>query len=284
MDDIDFSLYIPKVHFEQIPIKNLVSNQEYQRNLSASHIRRMAADFDLYQINPIKVSRRDGANNVMNGQHTIETVAFVSGSRDTPVWCMIYDGLTYIQEAHIFANQQTYTKALLPYELFSARIEAGNDDEILIKLLVESYGLTISGSKRPGTICAVSTLIFIYQSYGYQVLERTLKLGIGTWEGDISAMSATMLRGIALMVESYGDNMKDETFKEKVGALSVRYISRTAGDLRRGALGYAEIMTSEYNKKLKSTLRWSALLKKKSDIHGNKYADMQDEEGEPKDE
>lgn len=26
----DFSRFVPNVHFEQIPIKNLVSNQEYQ--------------------------------------------------------------------------------------------------------------------------------------------------------------------------------------------------------------------------------------------------------------
>lgn len=67
----DFSMYVPNVHFEQIPIRNLVSNQEYQRNLSRSHIARAAASFNLYQINPVKVSRRDGINYVFNGQHTM---------------------------------------------------------------------------------------------------------------------------------------------------------------------------------------------------------------------
>ena len=33
----DYSMFVPNVHFEQIPIKNLVSNQEYQRNISAQH-------------------------------------------------------------------------------------------------------------------------------------------------------------------------------------------------------------------------------------------------------
>ena len=42
--------YVPNVHFEQIPIKNLVSNQEYQRNISQSHVENAAAHFDLYQI------------------------------------------------------------------------------------------------------------------------------------------------------------------------------------------------------------------------------------------
>lgn len=60
----------------------------------------------------------------------------VSGSRETPVWCMIYDDLEYEHEADIFANQMKYVKALLPYEIFMANIEAGNDKELNIKALV----------------------------------------------------------------------------------------------------------------------------------------------------
>lgn len=95
----DYSMFVPNVHFEKIPIKNLVSNQDYQRSLSQAHIERAAANFDLCQINPVKVSRRNGINYVFNGQHTIEIVALVSGSRETPVWCMIYDDLCYEHEA-----------------------------------------------------------------------------------------------------------------------------------------------------------------------------------------
>ena len=77
---------IPDVTFELIPIRNLVSNQAYQRPLSEGHIRSAVEEFDVYQINPVKVSRRDGINYVFDGQHTIEIVASESGSRDTPVW------------------------------------------------------------------------------------------------------------------------------------------------------------------------------------------------------
>ena len=48
-EQTDLMQYVPKVHFEQIPIRNLVSNQEYQRNLSQHHVQRAAANFDLYQ-------------------------------------------------------------------------------------------------------------------------------------------------------------------------------------------------------------------------------------------
>ena len=106
---------IPDVTFELIPIKNLVSNQDYQRPLSEGHIRKALEEFDVFQINPVKVSRRNGINYVFDGQHTIEIVASESGSRDTPVWCMVYTELQYQEEAHIFADQQKHVKALVPY-------------------------------------------------------------------------------------------------------------------------------------------------------------------------
>ena len=224
----DYSAFVPKVHFEQIPIKNLVSNQEYQRNLSASHVRRTVENFDLYQINPVKVSRRNGVNYVFNGQHTIEIVATVSESRETPVWCMIYDDLDYMQEADIFANQLKYVKPLLPYEIFMANVEAGNDVQLIIKSLVESYGLFISGTKVPGGICAIACLEYIHEKYGFHVLDRTLRLCVGTWEGDYNSLSANMLKGIAQLIVAFGDVLKDDIFKEKVGKFSSREIGRTA--------------------------------------------------------
>ena len=244
--------FVPNVHFEQIPIKNLVSNQDYQRSLSKKHIAKAAENFDLYQINPVKVSRRNGINYVFNGQHTIEIVALVSGSRDTPVWCMIYDDLCYEHEADIFANQQKYVKPLIPYEIFAANLEAGNEDELMIRDLVESYGLSIGTAKAPGVICAVSTLESIFQKYGYHVLSRVLMLCIGTWEGDTNSFSANILNAVAKLVVVYGDTLNDELFKEKLGAVSVKQLARKAKDRRPGCMGYAEAMVIEYNGKKKS--------------------------------
>jgi hypothetical protein len=256
----DLQQYVPQVHFEQIPIKNLVSNQEYQRSLSLSHVKRAAENFDLYQINPVKVSRRNGINYVFNGQHTIEIVALVSGSRDTPVWCMVYDDLEYTQEADIFANQLKYTKALTPFEIFNANIEAGNDKQLVIRSLIESYGLSIVPSKALGGICAISTIESIFDRYGFHVLDRVLRLVVGTWEGDPNSFAANMLSGVCRLIVTYGDNLKDDIFKEKLGTYSVREISRTAKERQAGSLGYAEAILLLYNRKMKAgALRWNAL-------------------------
>lgn len=270
-DEIDINSFVPSVKFELIPIKNLVSNQNYQRSLSMSHIARTAENFDIYQVNPVKVSRRDGINYVFNGQHTIEIVAAVSGSRDTPVWCMIYDDIEYTMEADIFANQQKYVKALVPYEIFKANLEAGNDEQLMIKDLVESYGLCIGSTKGPNTICAISSLEFIYKKFGFHVLDRTLRLCISAWEGEPNSLSSSMLKGIAQLIVAFGDNIRDDVFKEKVGAFSAREITRNAKERRSGSLGYAEALLLAYNKKSKYPLRWSNLYTQKNAERRAKY-------------
>ena len=282
----DYSEFVPNVHFEQIPIKDLVSNQDYQRNLSLGHINRAAENFDLYQINPVKVSRRDGVNYVFNGQHTIEIVALVSGSRETPVWCMIYDDLSYTAEANIFANQQKFVKPLQPYGVFNANVEAGNDTQLIIKSLVESYGLTIGNKKGPGIICAVSTLENIYTNYGMQTLNRTLRLIIGAWEGDLHSFSANILNAVAKLVSIFGDGLNDDIFKEKLGAVSVKQLTRVAKERKSGCMGFAETMIIEYNGKKKSRanrLSMSRLYSKgySGDIGEDDEDDSLQDESEP---
>ena len=261
MDDLN--RFVPNVRFEKIPIKNLLSNQDYQRNLSQKHIRKTVENFDIHQINPVKVSRRDGINYVFNGQHTIEIIAQVSGSRETPVWCMVFEDMDYQVEADTFANQQKNVKPLLPFEIFKANIEAGNDMQLMIKALVESMDLVIGPTKGARTICAISTLEEIYTKHGYHTLERTIRLCVGTWEGEANSLSSNMLRGVCRLILAYGDDMRDDLFKEKVGRYSAKEIGRMAKDRHAGSLGYAEAMLIAYNWKMKYRLRWAKLFNKK---------------------
>lgn len=255
---------IPDVSFELIPIKNLVSNQDYQRPLSEKHIRDALEEFDVFQINPVKVSRRDGINYVFDGQHTIEIVASESGSRDTPVWCMVYDELKYTEEAHIFAEQQKHVKSLVPHETFVAHIEAGDEKQMMIDAVVRAYGLSITSKKRSNGITAVSTLERIYDKYGNSVLDSTLRLAVSTWEGEDSSLSGNMLMGISKIIVTYGESLKEDVFIDHLGKVSVKSIIRTAKERRPGAMGFAEAMMIEYNKKNKYRLSLRLLYGKKA--------------------
>ena len=268
--------YVPNVYFKLIPARNLVSSQDYQRNLSTAHVHRTVENFDLYQINPVKVSRRDGINYVFDGQHTIEAVVERSGSRDTPVWCMIYDDLDYETEADIFANQMRFKKPLTPYEIFMANIEAKNKVQETIKDLVESYKLTIVSNGTQNGICAVAALEYIYNKYGFHILDQTLYLCVATWEGNDISLSANMLRGIARLIYCYGDSLQMDVFIERVGKVSAKELSRMARERRNGSLGFSETMLQIYNKRAKNGLDYSRLYSRRN----KQYFQMPDDEEE----
>ena len=114
--------------------------------------------------------------------------------------------------------------------------------------------LHVGPSATPGNICAVSTLENIFDKYGYDVLDRTLLLCIGTWEGAKQSLSANMLNAVARLIYVYGDTLSNERFKEKLSRVSAKEISRTARDRRNGSLGYAEALVIEYNRKSHTNL------------------------------
>ena len=129
--------------------------------------------------------------------------------------------------------------------------------------------MKIAHTKTPGAICAISTLESILDKYGFHVLNRTLTLCCGTWEGDYNSFSGNILMGIARLIVAYGDSMKDETFKEKLGCVSTRELIRSAKERNNGSMGYAEAMLSFYNRRMKPGLPWGKLYAAKS--KGKKY-------------
>ena len=223
------------------------------------------------------------------GIHTVGQLAAVPpdilqgwfGINGLKLWAYA-NGADKSRVMHTFANQQKYVKPLLPYDIFVANLEAGNDKQLMIKALVESLDLTIGPTKALGTICAVSSLEEIYDKHGYHVLERTLMLCIGAWEGEQNSLSANMLKGVCRLVVAYGDSMRDDMFVEKVGRFSAKDISRTAKERRAGSLGYAEAMLLAYNRKMRYPLRWGKLYNKKGteDMGPDVETDMEPDDSE----
>ncbi len=122
---------------------------------------------------------------------------------------------------------------------------------------IESFGLEISAGNGLGHIVAVSAIERIYDKYGYHVLSRALRLCIGAWEGDSGSFSANILTAIARLAATYGDDLDDAAFVDKLGAVSLKTLARTAKERRPGSMGYAEAMILAYNGKRKNA--WSRL-------------------------
>ena len=122
----------------------------------------------------------------------------------------------------------------------------------------------------------MTTLERIYEKFGQNVLDRTLRLAVGTWEGENNSLSGSMLMGIARLIVAYGDSLKEDTFKEHLGRVSVKSIIRTAKERRPGALGFAEALLLAYNNKNKYRLSLRTL-------YGGKGAELENDEPDPAD-
>ena len=85
-----------------------------------------------------------------------------------------------------------------------------------------------------------------------------------TWEGEPKSFSGNILSGLARLLNAYGDNIKDDIFKDKLSEVSVKELSKTAKERRAGSLGYAEAMLLFYNKKNKAGLKWGQLYTSKT--------------------
>ena len=137
---------------------------------------------------------------------------------------------------------------------------------MLIRDLVYSYNLKLgSTQKRHGTICAIAALENIFDKYGYHVLDKALRMLVSTWEGEMYSLSGNTLNAVARLIAAYGDALNEETFKERLGLVSMKTIIRTARERRPGSLGYAEAMLVFYNKKCKYRLSMKKLYGLNSD-------------------
>ncbi len=81
-----------------------------------------------------------------------------------------------------------------------------------------------------------------------------------------------MLNAVTRLVNCYGDQLKEDIFKEKLSKIPVKVLIRSAKERRGGTRGYAEAMLIEYNKRLRFQLPWDWLYKSKAAILQSKTA------------
>ena len=115
---------------------------------------------------------------------------------------------------------------------------------------------------------------WIYDKYGINVLDQTLRMCVGTWEGEDNSFSANILKAIAKMIVTYGDQLREDVFKEKVGQLTIKALTRQAKDRGSGSIGFAEVMVLTYNRKCKYRLSMQKLYGSKRRASNTVYDEM----------
>jgi hypothetical protein len=233
---------------------NLISNQLYQRDIDRKKIEMIIANFNPHKFGTIKVSCRNSKYYVFDGQHRLMALKSIYKGQDTTVQCEVHFGLTYEDEARLFAGQYDgSTRVDITYQT-KALYEAGDETITKLKSLVESTGLKVSFSKakQDNMIIAISKLKKMYRELSNEDFIRVLTLIKDTWKGISTSLDTEILGGMLLYYQTYKNEIVDKTFIKNLTQFDPVLIKRTgkADYSAKGDLKYAKAIWDAYNTNL----------------------------------
>lgn len=242
--------YIMKI----INSADIVTSAGYQRPVDAREVRKIVAHWDENQVNPPKVSYRNGKFYVFDGQHTINALKLRNDGKDVDVLCRVYTGLTYEDEARLFAAQNGISKSVTTAQKIKALYEANDPDIMAVRELVLSHGypepIAVSGSHTNG-FRVMPTALRVYKKHGINRVNTILDIVTTAWGNDRDGCKAGIIDGLDVLLTIYGNDINPKELSKSLSRVSpVRLEADSKADtLHRGANRYAYQMVRVYNKR-----------------------------------
>jgi len=226
---------------------------EYQRPVNELKIDKIIRNFNPNLVNPLKVSYRDGQYWVYDGQHTLESHRKMKGDNNFMMACIVRHGLTYEEEARLFALQNGEATKVGASDKVKAMEEAKDEKTIAFLTATRESGFDIIPGKRVsrnGYIGAVAKAEECYKKLGDYEYRHMLTLLKDTWGGEKWSVENTVLAGLCLLMRTYGTDLDDNRFMKKMAEVDEIDLNRTAGkyyDLSM-PFRYAMALATMYNK------------------------------------
>lgn len=217
-----------------IPVMKLKSTSFAQRAIIQSHVQNIADNFDPKQLQPIVVSHRNGCYYILDGEHRTAAVRIKFG-KEHLMNCMVIEGLTEQEEAKLFIDLNKNRKPLKAVDEAKGRYNSGDKvirdlykicekNHVLLDIKVETAkkAENVSEDAYIGTIKCVRGIERVYKNLGYDYdkMSRIIKLLGSTWADDKDTFQEPMIKMMALLVETYGDEISDKVFVSKLSASS----------------------------------------------------------------
>lgn len=243
------------VQSQMLNTGNLTSGAGYQRPVDNRKIARIISEFNEHKVNPIKVSFRDGKYWVFDGQHTLSVLKAKNNGEDCMAWCEVHFGLTYEQEARLFAEQNdNATRVDVMYKA-KALYEASDPEIVNIKNIIESVGLELNFNKSKGLnkIIAIRKVEQIYRTLGENGLRKVLYLIKKTWDGESTSLDKEILGGVGLFVKTYKGEFDENIFiknLKRILPFEIKRNGRADVSCKKADLKYAKQILEGYNYKL----------------------------------
>ena len=235
--------------FTAIPSKMLESETSYQRRIDDKRVKRIAENFDSRLVNPVKVSFRDGRYFVFDGAHTLAALKEVNEYDNFMVDCMLFHGLTYEDEAYLFALQRGESKEVATAARIKALILSGNPKAADFRQRTEEAGFRLSATHTSAN-CAFACVDKLWRIYetDAQLYSDTLRLLMNCWHGEKWSLAANIVGGMSVFLQAYGKEYNKERFLKMVSGSDLATLNKNRADNPRKDYCYAYAMFKLYNK------------------------------------
>ena len=231
----------------------LETDPSYQRRMNAAQVDRIVAEFNPLLVNAVKVSHRDGRFFVFDGAHTLAALRRIHEGKPFMVECKVFSGMTYQEEAELFALQTGTSRTVsIDYKL-RAKLAAETPKEKAFLEATKAAGLHLSDVQRSSmryVIAAKATAQRIFENYGADLYTDMLHLIVETWDAVEWSLSKPVLNGCAVFLNVYGDEYKRDRFIRKLAYTNADELAAIARrqNVKDQPRQYAMAILELYNK------------------------------------
>lgn len=231
----------------------LETDASYQRKIDISRVDRIVAGFDARLVNTVKVSNRDGHFYVFDGAHTLAALKRIHGDKTFMVDCKVYQGLTYEEEAYLFALQTGESKDVAFGVRMRAMLISGSAEAKAFRAHTAAAGLSLAenaGSATRNVVAAIAKAYRLYTALGADDYEAMLRLIVDTWDGVAWSLTSYILGGIAVFLREYGGDYNRDRFIKRLRGVGYEELRDEARRQRRSSsdIAHALAIVKAYNR------------------------------------
>lgn len=231
----------------------LETDASYQRKIDIARVDRIVAGFDARLVNTVKVSNRDGHFYVFDGAHTLAALKRIHDDKPFMVDCKVYHGLTYEEEAYLFALQTGESKDVAFGVRMRAMLISHSAEAEAFRASTAKAGLSLAeseGSATKNVIAAIAKAYRLYSALGADDYEALLRLIVDTWDGAAWSLTSYILGGAAVFLREYGDDYMRERFIKRLRGISYEELRDEARRQQRSSsdIAHALAIVKAYNR------------------------------------
>lgn len=225
----------------------------YQRDLIASKVKEITANWSWVAAGAIVVGERGGEFWVIDGQHRAQAAKRRSDITHLP--CVVFQTEGVKQEAIAFLDLNTGRKPVTSLGKFKAMIAAGDEAACMAHKILESLGVTPKATANKGK--ELKSVAWAIKKAGEDAVKFELVMRIAAELSHDIPISERLLDGLWYINERMDGGIEQKRFHDRVCQIGARKLVEAANKaaayfVSGGAKVWATGMLDEINKGLRN--------------------------------